>query len=93
MRLNTVGLTHCVPLICEMHLQDKTSKGAGQQVQLLATPQGRQQLVSAALDFVAGTALIPSEYERILLKQFVDGSLTIEQVLEHLEAAKGLHHA
>jgi hypothetical protein len=69
-----------------MYVQDAISKGAGQQVQLFATPQGRQRLVTAALDFVAGTALVPGDYERMLLKQFVEGSLTIEQVLEHLEA-------
>jgi hypothetical protein len=87
MRLNTVGITYCVPVICGMYVQDAISKGAGQQVQLFATPQGRQRLVTAALDFVAGTALVPGDYERMLLKQFVEGSLTIEQVLEHLEAA------
>jgi hypothetical protein len=87
MGLNTLGLTCCVPFICKMNTQNAVSGGVSQRVQLLATPQGRQQLVAAALDFVAGTALLPGDYERVLLNQFVEGSLTIEQVLEHLEAA------
>jgi hypothetical protein len=69
-----------------METRHAAPEGVSQQVQLLTTSQGRQQLVTAALDFVVGTALIPSDYERELLKQFVEGSLTIEQVLEHLAA-------
>jgi hypothetical protein len=70
-----------------MTVHDTIFEGGGQQVQLFTTPQGRQRLVLAALDFVAGTSLVPDDYERMLLKQFVEGTLTIEQVLEHLEAA------
>jgi hypothetical protein len=82
--LNTVGLIYWLDLLCKMDIQHSVSKVASQRVQLLATQPGRQQLVTAALDFVVGTALIPSNHERVLLKQFVEGSLTIEQVLEHL---------
>lgn len=52
----------------------------------LSTVAGRQKLLTAALDFVAGTALVPSYREQALLAQFVDGNLTIEQVVEQLEA-------
>jgi hypothetical protein len=87
MSLNTLGLMCCVSFICKMDVQQTISEGASQQVQLFVTPQARQRLVTAALDFVAGTALVPGDYEYMLLTKFVEGSLTIEQVLEHLEAA------
>jgi hypothetical protein len=57
------------------------------QAQLLSTPQHRQRLVTAALDFVKGTPLFPSVYEHHLLEQFVQGSLTIEQVIVRLDKA------
>ena len=69
-----------------MDIQQSISERVSQQAQRLSTRQGRQQLVTAALDFVAGTALFPSQREQHLLAQFVQGSLTIEQIVEQLEA-------
>jgi hypothetical protein len=53
---------------------------------LLATEQGRQCLVTAALQLTEGTTLAPGAYEQLLLGQFVSGELTIDQVVESLEA-------
>ncbi len=52
---------------------------------LLATVQGRQHAVTAALRFTEGTALAPSEREMLLLERFVHGDLTLDQVLNCLE--------
>jgi hypothetical protein len=69
-----------------MDIQHSISERISKQAQQLSTRQGRQQLVTAALDFVTGTTLFPSQHEQHLLAQFVQGSLTIEQVIEQLEA-------
>jgi len=52
---------------------------------LLDTVHGRQRLVTAALHLVEGTRLMPKQYERMLLDQFVRGNLTIDQVIARLE--------
>lgn len=46
----------------------------------------RQRLVSATIAFLQDTALAPQGAERHLLNLFIDGSLTINQVLAELEA-------
>lgn len=51
-----------------------------------ATKQGRRQLVTMALNLTADTALSPKEYERRLLDQFIQGELTIDQILSLLKA-------
>jgi hypothetical protein len=51
-----------------------------------ATPEARERVVQATLDFVKGTALEPQRYEQTLLRLFFEGNLTIEQVIERLEA-------
>lgn len=45
----------------------------------------RQRLVSAALSMTKGTHLEASAYEQMLLDHFVNGRLTIDQVLHYLE--------
>jgi hypothetical protein len=50
-----------------------------------APKQRRQQLVTLALNLTADTILAPQAYERILLDQFMEGDLTIDQVLALLE--------
>ena len=52
---------------------------------LLATEQGRQYLVTFALHMTNGTRLEASAYERRLLEQFVQGDVTIAQVVAALE--------
>jgi hypothetical protein len=47
--------------------------------------ESRQRIVAAALSMTRGTHLEPSSYEQMLLEQFVQGKLTIGQVLEQLE--------
>ncbi|UOQ66376.1 hypothetical protein [Hymenobacter volaticus] len=51
----------------------------------LENKEKRQYAVSWALRFAQNTSLDPSPYERTLLTQFVEGSMTIDQVLEQLE--------
>jgi hypothetical protein len=84
--LYTLKTTPYVPLLCWMNTQHLASQQITPQLRALSTPHSRQLLVTAVLDFVAGTPLAPSEREQALLAQFVQGSLTIEQVLEYLEA-------
>jgi hypothetical protein len=48
------------------------------------TKHRRQQLVTMALNLTSGTIFSPKHYERLLLDQFAQGSLTIDQVLELL---------
>jgi hypothetical protein len=69
-----------------MYSQQSVSQRLSQQTLLLSTQQGRQRLVSAALDFIAGTPLAPGYREQVLLAQLVQGSLSIEQVVDQLEA-------
>lgn len=52
----------------------------------LASPQSRQRLVRAMLDFTSHTALEATPYERELLDLFVVGDLTIDQVVAQLAA-------
>ncbi len=56
-----------------------------QQASLLDTEHGRQRLVTAALNIVHGTRLMPQEYERMLLDQFVRGNLTLDEVIARLD--------
>jgi|GEM_PF-6174004 hypothetical protein len=53
---------------------------------ILLTTQGRQRVLTAALNITRGTVLAPKEYERQLLNQFVSGELTIDDVLSLLDA-------
>ena len=53
----------------------------------LTTEQGRRRLVAAALNLTQNTPLQPREYERMLLDQFVRGTLTLDQVISLLDAA------
>ena len=55
---------------------------------VLATAQGRQRLVMTALRLTENTALAPKDYERTLLEQFVDGKLTIDEVMLRLEESE-----
>jgi len=52
---------------------------------ILATQQGRQRLVRAVLSFTEGTPLYPASYEQLLLDQFVQGWLTIDEVASRLD--------
>lgn len=52
---------------------------------LLENKEKRQYAVAWALRFTQNTALDPGPYERALLTRFVEGSLTIDQVLEQLD--------
>ncbi|UOG75058.1 hypothetical protein MTX78_00300 [Hymenobacter tibetensis] len=52
---------------------------------LLQNVEKRQRAVAWALRFAQNTTLDPGPYERALLARFVEGSLTIDQVLEQLE--------
>lgn len=56
-------------------------------VSLLENKEKRQYAVAWALRFAQNTSLDPSPYERALLARFVEGSLTIDQVLEQLESS------
>jgi hypothetical protein len=53
---------------------------------VLATEQGRQRLVTAALKLTENTALAPKDYERTLLEQFVRGEMTIDEVIARLDS-------
>ncbi len=57
-----------------------------QQSALLATEAGRRRLVDGAVNLTLHTRLAPPPYERMLLDQFVRGTLTIDQVLALLDA-------
>ncbi len=57
-----------------------------QQASLLDTAHGRQRLVTAALNIVHGTRLMPQAYERLLLDQFVRGNVTLYEVIARLDA-------
>ena len=54
---------------------------------LLENKEKRQYAVTWALRFAQNTSLDPSPYERDLLVRFVEGSLTIDQVLEQLDSS------
>lgn len=53
---------------------------------LLQDATQRQRAVAWALRFTEDTPLAPDPYERALLTRFIEGKLTLEQVLERLEA-------
>jgi len=57
---------------------------------LLATAQGRQHVLGAVLRLTKGTSLEPQAYEQQLLGRFVQGDLTIDQVVALLEAHETL---
>ena len=57
-----------------------------QRCAVLATEQGRQRLVTAALKLTENTALAPKDYERTLLEQFVRGEMTIDEVIARLDS-------
>ena len=48
----------------------------------------RERAVQFALSMTRGTAIAPSEYEQQLLAQYVEGILTIDQVIEYTERQK-----
>jgi hypothetical protein len=47
--------------------------------------QERREVVAAALSWTKTTAITPSDYEKHLLQQYIQGTLTIDQVIELLE--------
>lgn len=47
--------------------------------------QERREIVAAAISWTKTTAITPSNYEQNLLQQYVEGLLTIDQVIELLE--------
>jgi hypothetical protein len=47
--------------------------------------QERREVVAAALSWTKTTAITPSMYEKHLLERYIEGSLTIDQVIELLE--------
>lgn len=47
--------------------------------------QERREMVAAALSWTKTTAITPSLYEKRLLQQYIDGTLTIDRVIELLE--------
>jgi len=53
---------------------------------VLQSVEGRRCVLTAALNITRNTSLTPQEYELQLLHQFVNGDLTIEQVVQLLEA-------
>lgn len=66
-------------------MKSSLSLHLSQKEALLDTVHSRQRLVTAALQLVEGTRLMPKQYERMLLDQFVRGNLTIDQVIARLE--------
>ncbi|HEX8328797.1 MAG TPA: hypothetical protein VF629_14750 [Hymenobacter sp.] len=62
------------------------SNGLSQVDSVLASEQGRQRVLKAALRITENTPIAPNDYERMLLDQFVVGQLTIDQVVAQLEA-------
>jgi hypothetical protein len=50
--------------------------------------QQRQQLVRAALAMTQGTTIAPTGYELLLLGQYIEGVLTLDQVLVLLRAVE-----
>jgi hypothetical protein len=52
---------------------------------VLASELGRQRLVASVLSFTENTSLTPSTLERELLGRFVQGELTIDEVVARLE--------
>ena len=52
---------------------------------LLQNVDERKQAVAWALNFARNTSLDPGPYERELLARFVEGKLTIDQVVAQLE--------
>ena len=51
----------------------------------IASESVRQRFVTGLLNLTHGTRLAPSSEEQALLKQFVQGELTLDQVLAQLE--------
>lgn len=47
--------------------------------------QERRGMVAAALSWTKTTTITPSLYEKRLLQQYIEGSLTIDQVIRLLE--------
>ena len=45
----------------------------------------RREVVAAALSWTKTTSITPSLYEKHLLQQYVEGALSIDQVIELLE--------
>jgi hypothetical protein len=52
---------------------------------ILNTEPGRRRAVDVALDLTHNTPIVPQEYERVLLEAFVQGVLSLDQVIAHLE--------
>lgn len=47
--------------------------------------QERREMVAAALSWTKTTTLTPSLYEKRLLQQYIQGTITIDRVIELLE--------
>ena len=58
---------------------------ANQSPDALATRESRARIVKATMDFVKGTPLEVQLYERALLNLFVEGHISIEEVIQRLE--------
>lgn len=56
----------------------------------LSQRDGREQAVAWALAITQNTSLAPNPYEQELLKQFVQGQLSIDEVITCLEG-EGKH--
>lgn len=67
-------------------MEQALSEGPSQDHSVLASQQGRERVLRAALRITENTLIAPDDYERKLLDQFVVGQLTIDQVLAQLEA-------
>jgi hypothetical protein len=53
----------------------------------LGSKEARARIVKAIVDFVKGTRLEPQPFEQTLLGLFVEGQMTIEEVIQRLETA------
>lgn len=58
-------------------------------VSALVTEQSRQRLIKAVISYKQGTAYIIEPSQQHLLNQFVQGRLTIDEVVYYLETTVG----
>ena len=56
-----------------------------QHAAVLGTEHGRRRAVLLALSLSENTPLAPQTYERLLLEQFIQGELTLDEVITQLE--------
>jgi hypothetical protein len=53
--------------------------------EIFAMEKNRRRVLNVALNIAKGTHLEPKVYERMLLEQFVQGELTLDQVMYRLD--------